>query len=442
MTSSHSMPSIEEQFIFTSQAKKNLIIGGGIGVVLVLAGIYLAANSGGAHESEIGHNTVNALTGQEVKYAVEGHHAVSWRTRIWANIWINAVYFTGISVTGMFVISYSYLAKAGWNVVVKRIPEALPAFLPIMGIIMLTVFFLGGHDLFHWTHEELYVIGGPEYDKVLAGKHGYLNTPFFVGRMVFYFVAWYFLWKKIRQFSLEEDQIGGTELYEKSIRFGTVFLVLFGVTSSTSAWDFILSIDAHWFSTMFGWYTLAGWHVSGIAVVTLIVVMLRERGYLKVVNSSHLRDLGKMVFAWSIFWTYLWFCQFLLIYYANQPEEIIYFMERFRGHGSIFKAPFFISLTLNFVMPFLALMSRDSKSTHSVLKVTCWAVIIGHYIEFYTNIMPGTAGNTSGFGPLEIGFFLVFICAFAWSVASQLEKANLIPRHHPMLEESLHHDIL
>lgn len=442
MTSPHFTPSVEEQFTFTSQAKKNLIIGGSVGIALVLAGIYLAASGAGGHEPGIAQNIVNTLTGHQAKHIPEEHQHISWLTRIWANIWINAVYFTGISVTGMFVISYSYLAKSGWNVVVKRIPEAFPAFLPFMGIIMLAAFFFGGHDLFHWTHKELYVVGGREYDKVLAGKQGYLNTPFFIFRIVFYFVAWYFLWKKIRRFSLEEDQIGGTELYEKSIRISAIFLVLFAVTSSTSAWDFILSIDAHWFSTMFGWYTLAGWHVSGVAVVTLIVVMLRERGYLKVVNSSHLRDLGKMVFAWSIFWAYLWFCQFLLIYYANQPEEIIYFIERFRGHGSIFKAPFFISLTLNFVLPFLALMSRDSKSTHSILKVTCWAVIIGHYVEFYTNIMPGTAGNADGFGPLEIGFFLVFVCAFAWSVATQLEKANLIPRHHPMLEESLHHEIL
>lgn len=446
MASAHSIPSIEERFEFTSGAKRNLIIGGVIGAALVAYGLYLAANGGGGHEAEAAHGAVNAITGhaaaghEAAGHATEEHH-VSWLTRVWANIWVNAVYFTGISVVGMFFISYNYLAQAGWSAVFKRIPEAMPAFLPVTGIIMLAVFFLGGHDLFHWTHPEVYEVGGPEYDEVLAGKHGYLNTPFFVGRMVVYFIAWYFMWRKIRQFSLEEDQIGGTELYEKSIRLGTAFLVVFGVTSSTSAWDFVMSIDPHWFSTMFGWYTLASWHVSGLAVITLTVVMLRERGYLKAVNASHLRDLGKFVFAFSIFWTYVWFAQFLLIYYANQPEEIIYFIERFRGHGSIFKAPFFITLFLNFFLPFLVLMARDAKFTHSILKVACWSVIIGHYFDFYTNIMPGSAGDTAGFGPLEWGFFVVFICAFVWSMATQLEKANLIPKHHPMLEESLHHDI-
>ncbi|SEI52833.1 hypothetical protein SAMN05216327_102246 [Dyadobacter sp. SG02] len=420
MISSNALPSIEERFIFTRKAKQKLLIALSIGVLLITCGIYIAANS----------------------HAPDNHHNVSWITRIWANIWLNAMYLTGISATGMFVVSYDYLSKAGWSVVIKRVAESLPGFLPVTGLVMLGVFLMGGHDLFHWTHHEVYVAGSPAYDKVLAGKQGYLNTPFFLARMVFYFVVWYWMWRKIRQYSLEEDQLGGTALYDRSVRVGTAFVVVFAITSSTSAWDFILSIDAHWFSTMFGWYTLAGWHVSGIAVITLIVVMLRERGYLRVVNASHLRDLGKMLFAWSIFWTYLWFCQYLLIYYSNQPEEVIYFIERFGGHGGVFKAPFFISMVLNFVFPFLILMPRDAKSTHSILKVASWSVIVGHYVEFYTNIMPGTVGGGAGFGPLEIGFSIVFFAAFAWSVSHQLGKANLIPKRHPMLEESLHHDIL
>ncbi|MEO6286417.1 MAG: quinol:cytochrome C oxidoreductase [Dyadobacter sp.] len=452
MASAHSIPSIEERFEFTSGAKRNLLIGGGVGLALVLLGVYLAANGGGGHEaaahgaehaaSAVGHATTEhaAASGHEAA-AAGAHHEKGWMTRVWANLWVNAVYFTGLSVVGMFFISYNYLAQAGWSAVFKRIPEALPAFLPFTGIVMLVTFFLGGHDLFHWTHEGLYEVGGPEYDPIIAGKRGFLNTPFFVGRLIFYFAVWYGMWRVIRNLSLQEDEIGGTEFYEKSIRFGTAFLVVFGVTSSTSAWDFVMSIDTHWFSTMFGWYTLASWHVAGLAVITLTIVMLRERGYLRAVNSSHLRDLGKFIFAFSIFWTYVWFAQFLLIYYANLPEETIYFIERFRGYGGYYKAPFFITLFLNFFFPFLVLMTRDAKFTHSILKVACWSVIIGHYMDFYTNIMPGSVGAGAGFGPLEWGFFLIFLCAFGYSIASQLEKANLIPRNHPMLEESLHHDI-
>ncbi|MCE7062815.1 quinol:cytochrome C oxidoreductase [Dyadobacter sp. CY343] len=452
MASAHSIPSIEERFEFTSEAKRNLLIGGGVGLALVALGAYLAA-TGGGHEAAargaeqaaaaVGHaGAEHGAAGHGAAAAAEGgHHAKSWVARIWANLWVNGVYFTGMSVVGMFFISYNYLAQAGWSTVFKRIPEALPAFLPYMGVVMLLTFIFGGHDLFHWTHEGLYEVGGPEYDKIIAGKRGFLNTPFFIIRLVIYFAVWYWLWRVIRNLSLKEDEIGGTEFYEKSIRFGTAFLVVFGVTSSTSAWDFVMSIDTHWFSTMFGWYTLASWHVAGLAVITLTVVMLRERGYLRAVNSSHLRDLGKFIFAFSIFWTYVWFAQFLLIYYANLPEETIYFIERFRGHGGFYKAPFFITLFLNFFFPFLVLMTRDAKYTHSILKVACWSVIIGHYMDFYTNIMPGTVGAGAELGALEWGFFLIFLCAFAYSIASQLEKANLIPRNHPMLEESLHHDI-
>ena len=453
MASAHSIPSIEERFEFTSEAKRNLLIGGGVGLALIALGAYMAATGGGheaaAHGAEhaaaaVGHAAgEHGASGHEAAAATAegGHHAKSWVARIWANLWVNGVYFTGMSVVGMFFISYNYLAQAGWSTVFKRVPEALPAFLPVTGVVMLLTFFFGGHDLFHWTHEGLYEVGGPEYDKIIAGKRGYLNTPFFVARLVIYFGVWYWLWRVIRNLSLKEDEIGGTEFYEKSIRFGTAFLVVFGVTSSTSARDFVMSIDTHWFSTMFGWYTLASWHVAGLAVITLTVVMLRERGYLRAVNSSHLRDLGKFIFAFSIFWTYVWFAQFLLIYYANLPEETIYFIERFRGHGGFYKAPFFITLFLNFFFPFLVLMTRDAKYTHSILKVTCWSVIIGHYMDFYTNIMPGSVGAGAELGALEWGFFLLFLCAFAYSIANQLEKANLIPRNHPMLEESLHHDI-
>jgi hypothetical protein len=431
MASAHSIPSIEERFEFTSGAKQKLLIGGAIGLALVIIGAFLLA-TGSGHEAA-------AHGAEHAEGAAE--HGGSWMTRIWANIWLNAVYFTGISVIGMFFMSYNYLAEAGWSAVFKRIPEALPSFLPVTGIIMLVTFFVAGHDLFHWTHEELYDPGNKLYDPIINGKKGFLNTPFFLIRMVIYFVSWYFLWKVLRNASLKEDEIGGVEFYNKSIRFGTAFLVVFAVTSSTSAWDFVMSIDTHWFSTMFGWYTLASWHVSGLAVITLMVVTLREMGYLRAVNSSHLRDLGKFVFAFSIFWTYVWFAQFLLIYYANLPEEAIYYKDRFHGYGGIFKAPFFISLFLNFFFPFLVLMTRDAKATHSILKIACWSVLIGHYFDFYTNIMPGTVGANAGFGPIEFGFILIFVCSFIWFVSNELTKANLIPRNHPMLEESLHHDI-
>ncbi|MCK8492118.1 MULTISPECIES: quinol:cytochrome C oxidoreductase [Spirosoma] len=436
MASAHAIPSLDEEFEFTAESKRRLLIGIGAGVALVAIGAYLLASGAGSH----GHHEVAHAAGVH-EGAESGHHAYKWTNRLWANVWLNAVYFAGASVIGMFFISYNYLAQAGWSSAFKRVPEALPAFLPFTGIAILLVFFVAGHDLFHWTNPALYDKSSPEYDPIISGKHGFLNTPFYLIRIVLYFALWYVLWRMIRKYSLDEDLNGGTEYYDKSIRLGTAFLVVFGVTSSTSAWDFVMSIDTHWFSTMFGWYTLASWHVTGLAIITLTVVNLKERGYLKIVNESHLQDLGKFMFAFSIFWTYVWFAQFMLYYYANIPEETIYYRERFSGFGGIYKAPFFINILLNFVFPFLVLMTRDSKRTYIFLKIAAWGIIIGHYFDFYTNIMPGTVGEHGGFGPIEFGMILIFACGFMWSISSQLTKANLIPKNHPMLEEAIHHDI-
>ena len=435
MASAHALPSLDEEFEFTAESKRRLLIGIGAGIALVAIGAYLLASGAGSHET---HEAVHGAAGEAHKGA---HHAYKWTNRLWANVWLNAVYFTGASVIGMFFISYNYLAQAGWSSAFKRIPEAMPAYLPYMGVVILVTFFVAGQDLFHWVNPALYDKSSPEFDPVINGKHGFLNVPFYLTRVVLYFLLWYVLWRTLRNFSLQEDLQGGTEYYEKSIKFGTMFLVVFAVTSSTSAWDFVMSIDTHWFSTMFGWYTLASWHVTGLAIITLTVVTLKERGYLQIVNESHLHDLGKFMFAFSIFWTYVWFAQFMLIYYANLPEEAIYYRERFSGYGGIYKAPFFVNIFLNFVFPFLVLMTRDAKRTYIILKLAAWGIIVGHYFDFYTNIMPGTVGEHGGFGPIEFGMVLIFACGFIWSLSSQLTKANLIPKNHPMLEEALHHDI-
>lgn len=433
MASVQAISSVEEQFEFTAESKRRLLIGGVTGVVLVGLGAFLLSSGAGEH-GQVAHSLTESA-------GHEAGHAYKWTTRIWANVWVNAVYFSGIAVTGMFFLSYNYLAQAGWSAAIKRIPEAMPSFLLFAAAAILVTFFVAGQDMFHWTNPALVDPKSPEYDKIIAGKSGFLNTPFYVIRLALYFVLWWGLWKLLRNQSLQEDQFGGVDYYNRSIRYGVIFLVVFGVTSSTSAWDFVMSIDAHWYSTMFGWYTLASWHVAGLATMTLAVVTLREQGYLKIVNESHIHDLGKFVFAFSIFWTYVWFSQFLLIYYANLPEEAIYYRERFSGFGGIYQAPFFINLFLNFVFPFLVLMPRDSKRTPVLLKLACWGVLIGHYFDFYTNIMPGTVGENGGFGPVEFGMILIFVSLFIWSFSNQLTKANLIARNHPMLEESIHHDI-
>ncbi|BDD05091.1 quinol:cytochrome C oxidoreductase [Aureibacter tunicatorum] len=418
---------LEEKFVFTAGAKKKITILAVVGVILAVLG-FVMMNSGGHHDA--------AAHGA----AAEGaHHGFSWTKRLFANLWINNVYFVGLSIIGVFFVALQYASQAGWSAPIKRIPEAFGFWLPIGGALMIITFLIGNHDLFHWTHEYLYDPKDPHYDTILVGKRAFLNTPFFLGRMVAYFVLWFGLFWQLRKISLQEDEMGGDQHWFKMRKYSAIFLVIFAVTSSTSAWDWVMSIDPHWFSTLFGWYVFSSWWVSGLAAITLIVVFLKEAGYLKVVNENHLHDLGKFVFGFSVFWAYLWFSQFLLYYYANIPEEIIYYIDRFKNdHYSPY---FFLNLFINFFFPFLVLMTRDSKRHFMTIKIACVAILIGHWLDFFLMITPGTLKENGGIGFFEIGITLVYLSGFLFVVLTSLSKAGLIAKNHPMMKESLHHHI-
>ncbi|MEM9673956.1 MAG: quinol:cytochrome C oxidoreductase [Cyclobacteriaceae bacterium] len=428
----------DERFQFTAGIKKQLTIIGVVGATLFVLGVlYLMIWGGAAH----GHEAEMAGAASEGAHAAGEHHGeFHWYERVFANLWINNVYFTGLAVIGLFFVAFQYAAQAGWSAAIKRVPEAFGAWLPYAGVLMLVVFvvaWLAHSNLFHWTHSYLYDEADPRYDAIIAGKQAYLNIPFFLGRMVLYFVIWYMAYRYIRKESLAEDDLGGLSQYNKMIKYSTIFIILFAITSSTSAWDWVLSIDTHWFSTMFGWYVFASWFVSGLAAITLMIVLLREAGYLTMINSSHLHDLGKFIFAFSIFWTYVWFSQFLLIYYANIPEETIYFVERL---SSDYYSPiFFINLIMNFFFPFLVFMTRDSKRHTIFIKVVCSVVLVGHWLDFYLMVTPGVLKENGNFGILEIGLAMVYLSVFLFVVLGNLAKAPLVARNHPMLQESLHH---
>ena len=285
----------------------------------------------------------------------------------------------------------------------------------------------------------MYDVNDERFDSIIAGKDWYLNTPFYIARMVVFFVVWIALFMVMKKRMLAEDLDTDTNQWYKLRGLSAIFLVFFAYSSSMAAWDWIMSIDPHWFSTMFGWYVFASWWVSGLALIAFIAVLLKENGYLKIVNENHLHDLGKFIWGFSIFWTYIWFSQFLLIYYANIPEETIYFIERL--HSYTYVGYFFINLILNFFLPFLLLMTRQAKRHSRILKVVCPIIIFGHWIDFFLMVTPGTMKDNGGFGLLEIGTILIFGSAFLFVVLSNLAKHPLIAKNHPMLEESLHHHI-
>ena len=450
----------DERYVFRSETRNRLFILLGVGIVLFIGGILLdmkyPPGEAGHGEGHAMVQTENLVASTDVAAVDQEHHAEAaeaehhgsahWLKRLYASLWMNNILFTGIGIIGLFFVAIQFAAQAGWSAGLLRVPLAMGSWIPIAGIIMIVLYFLAGHDLFHWTHEGLYK-EGPEFDPLINKKAPYFFFPgeagafpiFYIFRMVLFFGMWYWFLIMIRKNMLSEDLENTTAYWYQNRTISAWFLIFFAVSSSVSAWDWVMSIDTHWFSTMFGWYVFASWWVTGLAVLTLIVVNLKDAGYLKIVDSNHLHDLGKFIFAFSIFWTYIWFGQFLLIYYANIPEETVYFVERMRT--SPYSWIFYANLILNFVLPFLLLMTRDAKRQISTLKLVCPIVILGHWFDFYNMVTPGVMQEQGGVGFLEIGTAFIFLAAFLLVVLGSLTKLPLIGKNHPMLQESLNHHI-
>jgi hypothetical protein len=447
----------EERYQFTPQLKKKVYYLLGAGIALFILGLIIAM-TGGGHEEGGHHGALSAS--QEMVASLQdhasaphaeaggGHHGSAvWLKRTWAALWTNNMYFVGLAIIGLFFVAVQYAAQAGWSAGILRVPLAMAQWLPIAGILTLILWFLIRHDVFHWTHGDLYVKDGAGFDAIINGKAPYFFWPlaagsfplFYILRMVLFFGLWYWFFIQIRKNMLAEDLDPSTSYWFRNRSLSAWFLVFFAVSSSVAAWDWIMSIDTHWFSTMFGWYVFSSWWVTGLAFITLIVANLKSAGYLKIVNANHLHDLGKFVFAFSIFWTYIWFGQFLLIYYANIPEETVYFIERMRT--SPYAWIFYANLILNFVLPLLLFMTRDSKRHLSTLKLVCPIVLVGHWFDFYNMVTPAVMQEQGGVGFLEIGATMIFLAAFFLVMYNALAKMPLIGRNHPMLEESLHHHI-
>ena len=352
-------------------------------------------------------------------------------SRIWSNILLNTVYFIFISLCGVVFIVIHILGDSGWQVSIQRIPEAVSMYLPVGSIFMLII--LGGlwfnyHHIYHWVHPD-------PHDEILQLKTGFLNVPFFSIRTIIYLTGWIVFAVLLRKTSLNEDRKANLKYFNKSNILAGLFIVFFAITSSTSAWDWIMSLDPHWFSTLFGWYLFSGLLSSGTAIIILITVFLKYAGYLPHVNKEHLHDLGKYLFGFSVLWAYLWFSQYMLIWYGNIPEETIYFIERLEKYNTFF----FLNVAINFVFPFLALMTRNSKRIPVILTLVSIIVFAGHWLDYYLLVMPGTLGKDAGIGIPEIGITLGFSGIFLFVVFRALTKANLVPKNHPYLKESLHY---
>jgi hypothetical protein len=438
-------------FEFTGKAKTLAYVLILVGIIAWVAG-YVMNDSNHTHEGEDHHTEMTADHGEDHEMTHDHgdhtghgetaahhehaeHHAHQHQNRPWSALFVASFFFMALGLGALFFLAVQYAASVGWSAGLTRLMEAVALYMPIPLLVIVVLFVLGEfhvHHIWHWQDPELYVEGGEHHDEIIAGKQGYLNFGFFLLRAIIYLVGWTLAAIWFRKNSLKEDEVGGDVYYKKNFRLGAIFLVFYGITSSTSAWDFIMSIDTHWFSTLFGWYTFAGVFVTSLAGLIMLTIYLKGQGYMEWINENHLQDLGKFMFAFSVFWTYLWFSQFMLIWYSNIPEEVTYYMARFGEY----KLWFFIMLALNFAFPVLLIMSRDSKRTTGLLVFTGIFVLVGHYLDHYIMIMPGTVGDHYGFGLLEIGPILFYFGLYILVVFRNLSKAPLLQKNHPMIHES------
>jgi len=400
----------------------------------------------------------------------------AYNTRFWTNYLHNTTFFTGIGFISAFILMAFILAYAGWYVLFKRLWESMAEFtiigLALMIPIAIGVWTDGFHHLYHWADSETVAT-----DVIIAGKSSFLNPIWYTLSTFGFLGVWYFLFRRFRALSLNEDLNGGAldfSYHRRQKILAGIFLPVFGFTSAVLVWQWLMSLDAHWYSTMYAWYTTASWFVSAMAVTILMLIYLKGRGYFAEVTAEHLHDLGKYLFAFSIFWTYLWFSQYMLIWYGNVGEETVYFQTRQREYPVLF----FGNLVLNFVAPFFILMRNDTKRKIGTMALTAGIVLFGHWLDFFQMIKPGAlhtahelmehhgvgehaeaaahgaeeaahAGEhasaiLAGFnypGLLEIGTMLGFLAMFLYVVMAQLAKAPLLPKNDPYLGESLHHHV-
>jgi hypothetical protein len=355
--------------------------------------------------------------------------------RVMANMLVDSFFFFGIGMGAMFFLALQYATETGWYASVKRIIEAVTGFIPYgSALLLLTLFTLtitDGGGVYSWM-DSAHTKG----DEIMEGKAFYLNKGFFWLRTLVYIAVYVIFWNGFRKRSLEEDKVGGTDLHFKNYKRGALFLVYFAVFVCTSSWDWLMSIDAHWFSTLFGWYVFAGMWCSAMIVLVCLTLYLKKLGYLPKVNENHIHDLAKWTFATSFLWSYLWFSQFMLIWYANIPEEVTYYKTRIDHY----KLMYFLMFFINFAFPMLLLMSRDAKRHAGVLTAVGLIIFGGHWTDVYIMVMGGSMGTHAFIGFLEIGMAVLFLGFFIRIILWNLTKAPLTPVNHPFLDESIHHE--
>ena len=384
-----------------------------------------------AHQSEAKGHEAAATEHHDAKHL---EHAKSQiEARPWAAVYVAAFFFFMITLGVLVFYAIQRASQAGWSIVLYRVMEGISRSMVPFSVIIFILLVLSGMNITHifaWMSPE-----NAKHDEILHLKSAYLNVPFFLIRAAIFLIGWNAYRFFSRKYSLAEDNeaMNGSS-YKKNFKATIAFIFFFGISEYLMGVDWLMSIDHHWFSTLYPWYVFASMIVTAVTTIALVTIYLKSKGYLPEVNDNHLHDLAKYMFGFSIFWTYLWFAQYMLIWYSNQGEETVYFAMRMNHYKTIF----FSMIPLNFIFPFMILINTDFKRKFIFVVMGGISVIIGHYIDIFNLVMPGVVGAHWGLGIPEISSFLFFLGLFVYCTFKTLAKANLMADKNPFMEESKH----
>lgn len=344
-----------------------------------------------------------------------------------ASVLLVSFYVLGLGLGGLLFIALQYVTAAGWSVVIRRVPEAMTAALPLAAL-GLAVVFLAAPGLYSWVEAS----GNQEAGA--AFKASWLNWPFFLARSAVYVLAWSAFAAAIVRTSRRQDCNADIALTRRNIGLSAAFLVVFGVTFWLASYDWIMSLEPQWYSTVFGVYNFAGAFLSSLAAIIIVVIWLQQHGpFRRLVTADHLHDLGKLLFGFSTFWMYIWFCQYMLIWYVNNPEETGYFVKRLEGG---WQSLFWTNLALNWAVPFVVLLPRWTKRDSGVLVKVSAVVLLGRWLDLYLMIFPAFS-SAPIVGVWEIGALAAAGGLFVFILFRSMSKTLLVPINDPYLTESL-----
>ena len=342
---------------------------------------------------------------------------------------VSFLFFLSLALGGLFFVLIQYASQGGWGIVVRRIGETVFATLPLMAVLFVPVIF-GMHHLYEWS-----VPGASEHDALLRWKAPYLNVPFFLTRAALFFGIWSLMALFYYNLSRRQDATGNVAVSARLRRFAGPAIIVLALTQTFASVDWIMSLTPHWYSTMFGVYFFAGSFVGFIALLSVLAVAMRGSGLLDtVITPEHLHDIGKFLFAFTAFWAYIAFSQFFLVWYANLPEETIFFKARLEGS---WRAASILLMAGHFGVPFLYLMGRDVKRRASTLALGGAWLLIMHFVDLYWQVMPTL--HPEGIRPsvLDAAAFLAVGGCFIGAVGWLMRRQALVPIRDPRIQESL-----